>query len=101
MFALVCAAAAEEASPATADRPDPVAAVAAEPAIAEPMADELALFEEMPVVVSASRRESRLTTAAVPVSVITSDDIEYSGQRTIAEVLQYSPGVDVLKVDRN
>jgi len=96
MFALVCAAAAEDAPPATGAGAEPLTPVAA-----EPVADELALFEEMPVVVSASRRESRLTSAAVPVSVVTDEDIAYSGQRTIADVLQFVPGVDVLEIDRN
>ncbi len=55
----------------------------------------------VPVVVSSSRQEQRITETSVPTSVITAEDIHYSGLTNIAEVLQFTPGVDVLRADRN
>ena len=37
---------------------------------------------------------------SVPVSVITDEDIHYSGLTNIPEILQFSPGVDMLKLSR-
>ncbi len=56
---------------------------------------------EVPVVVSASRQAQPMDELAVPVTVITGEDIHYSGLTDIAELLQFAPGVDVLRVDRN
>ena len=54
----------------------------------------------VPVVVSASRQEQKITEASVPISIITAEDIHYSGLTNIAEILQFTPGVDMLKIDR-
>lgn len=64
---------------------------------------EMSLEElmEVPVVVSASRQARKVGELAVPVSVITSDDIHYSGLTTIPEILQFVPGVDVRRLDRS
>ena len=62
---------------------------------------ELLLFEDIPVVFSASRRAVPMTLTSVPTSVITADDIHYSGLTTIGELLLNVPGVDVLQIDRN
>jgi len=63
--------------------------------------EELLLFQEVPVVVSASRQSQPSTWLSVPVTMITSQDIHYSGQTNVAEVLQFVPGMDVLRVDRD
>jgi outer membrane receptor protein involved in Fe transport len=55
---------------------------------------------EVPVVVSASRQPQKVSQLSVPVSVITDEDIHYSGLVSIPEILQFGPGVDVRKIDR-
>lgn len=64
-------------------------------------ADELLLFQDMSLVVSASRQEQPENLLSVPVSVLTADDLHYGGQSSIQEVLRYAPGVDVVRMDRN
>jgi iron complex outermembrane receptor protein len=63
---------------------------------------EMSLEELMnvPVVVSASRLPTRPQYLSVPVTVITAEDIHYSGVTTIPEILQFAPGVDVRRLDR-
>jgi len=56
---------------------------------------------EVQVVVSASRQEQKINELSVPVTVITAEDIHYSGLTSIPEILRFAPGVDVLEVDRN
>ncbi|MDY6912958.1 MAG: TonB-dependent receptor [Planctomycetota bacterium] len=68
---------------------------------AEAEADELLIFEDMPVVISAGRRLQPVNWLSVPVSIVTAEDIHYSGLTTIPEMLRYVPGVDVLQHDRN
>ena len=51
-------------------------------------------------VVSASRTAQKSTELAIPVSVITAEEIHASGLTTIPEILQLAPGVDVRRVDR-
>ncbi|MDY6912959.1 MAG: TonB-dependent receptor [Planctomycetota bacterium] len=55
----------------------------------------------MPVVISAARRLQPVNWLSVPVSVVTAEDIHYSGLTTVPEMLRYVPGVDVLQYDRN
>ena len=55
---------------------------------------------EVPVVVSASRQAQKIGELSIPVSVVTSEDIHYSGLTSIGEVLQFTPGVDMLKLNR-
>ncbi len=50
---------------------------------------------EVPVVVTASRREQRVTDVPAAMSVITADDIRRSGARSVADALRLMPGVDV------
>jgi len=52
-------------------------------------------------IVSASRQSQEFSQLTAPVTVITADDIHYSGLTTIPEVLQYALGVDVFATDRN
>jgi iron complex outermembrane receptor protein len=51
-------------------------------------------------VVSASRQSLKMNQSSAAVTVITSDDIHYSGATTIPEILQFVPGVDVRRLDR-
>lgn len=63
---------------------------------------DMSLEELMDVsIVSASRQKQRLQDSSVAVTVITSEDIHYSGITSVADILQYVPGMDVLKADRN
>lgn len=50
---------------------------------------------EVQVVVTASRREQKITTVPYAVSVITADDIRQSGARSIPDALRLVPGMDV------
>ncbi len=58
---------------------------------------ELSLEELMniEVVVTAARREQKITTVPYAVSVITAEDIRWSGARSIPDALRLAPGVDV------
>ena len=40
----------------------------------------------VPIVVSASRQEQKITEATIPISIITDEDIHYSGLTSIPEV---------------
>jgi len=53
------------------------------------------LFEEIPVVVTATKREQPITEVPVAVSVITSEEIRKSGAINIPQLLRRIPGVDV------
>jgi iron complex outermembrane receptor protein len=66
-----------------------------------PAGDELALFNEMPVVVSASRQRTAIIRSPVPVSVVTAEDLASGGHYQLAEALRFVPGVDVRRIDRN
>jgi len=55
---------------------------------------------EVSVVTSASRLPQKTGESSVPVYVITAEDIRRSGLTSIPEILQFAPGVDVLKIDR-
>ncbi len=62
---------------------------------------ELLLFEDIPIVVTAARRPQRLTQSSQAISVVSSDDVHYGGFRSLPDMLRFTPGVDVLQVDRN
>lgn len=64
-------------------------------------ADELLLFQDMTLVVSASRQKQPEHLLSAPVSVLTADDLHYGGHSSIPEALRYAPGVDVIRMDRN
>lgn len=57
---------------------------------------ELLIFEEIPVVITASKYEQPITEAPATISVITEEDIKYSGARDIQEVLRRVPGIEVM-----
>lgn len=64
-------------------------------------ADELLLFQDMDLVVTASRLEQSKDQLSVPVTVLTSDDLHYGGHTSISEALRFAPGVDILRMDRS
>lgn len=64
-------------------------------------ADELLLFQDMTLVVSASRQKQPANLLSAPVTVITDDDLHYGGHNSIEEALRYVPGVDIVQMDRN
>ena len=55
----------------------------------------------IPIVVSASRQSQKIHELSVPVSVLSAEDIHYSGLTTIPEVLQFVPSMDVRRFDRS
>jgi iron complex outermembrane receptor protein len=66
-----------------------------------PAENELLPFQDLPVVISASRQVEKQGHTSVPVSVVTADDIHYGGAMLLPDVLSFVPGVDVLQLDRN
>jgi len=56
---------------------------------------------EVPVVVSSSRQSQKISETSVPISIVTSEDIHYSGLTNVAEILKFVPGVDVGRINRN
>lgn len=68
---------------------------AGEPPVGE-IAPEEILFMEVPVVVTASRKEQPVTEAPVAISVITAEDIRQSGALTVPDALRSVSGVDVI-----
>lgn len=58
---------------------------------------ELSFFENIPVVVTASKRPERISQAASIISVITEEDIQQMGARTIMDVLRTIPGIEIVK----
>lgn len=64
-------------------------------------ADVDLLFQDFDIVVTAGRVAQPVTRASAPVSVLTSEDIHYSGVTSVPLILEFVPGVDVLQADRN
>ncbi len=60
---------------------------------------ELLFFEEVPIVISATKREQPITEAPSSISVITAKDIERSGATSIADLLRRVPGLDVFRTN--
>ncbi len=56
---------------------------------------------QIPIVESASRQAEPWHLTSVPVSIITAEDIHYSGLTRLGEILQFAPGVDYVKLDNN
>lgn len=59
------------------------------------------LFVDFDIVISASRSEQSANMTPVPVSILSADDIRYSGVSELPELLAFIPGVDALQLDRN
>ena len=55
---------------------------------------------EIPLVVSASRQEQKISEISVPVTIITAEGIHASGLTNIPEILQFYTGMDVARLDR-
>ena len=90
--AATAAAAATSAAPATtAPGPGNKTKLSLDP-FAAGAGSDLMLFQDMPVVVSASRQAQPLNLSSVPVSIITAQDIHYSARTTLPEILQFVPG---------
>jgi iron complex outermembrane receptor protein len=71
-------------------------AQSAAPAFAEGSADDLEFFESEAQVVTASRREQKVSEVPLAVDVITREDIEASGAVEIWDLLRFRVGMDVL-----
>ena len=63
--------------------------------------DDLFLFDEIPTVISGSRIARPITQSSLPVSIISGADVHYGGLTSIPEMLQFSPGFNTLRLDRN
>jgi len=62
---------------------------------------DMSIEELMEVeVISASRQAQKIGELSVPVSLISAEDIHYSGLTSIPEILQFSPGIDMLRISR-
>jgi len=59
---------------------------------------ELLFFEEIPIVISATKIEQPITESPSSISVITAEDIRRSGATNIADLLRRVPGLDVLRI---
>lgn len=59
---------------------------------------ELLFFEEVPVVISATKQEQPITQSPSSISVITAEDIRRSGATNIADLLRRVPGLDVMRL---
>ncbi len=59
---------------------------------------ELLFFEEVPIVVSATKREQPITESPSSISVITAEDIRRSSATNIPDLLRRVAGLDVLRV---
>lgn len=96
------AAAASDDEPAPQDAPQPAEPGDAEPAPDVPLGngDEAIVFQEIPSVFGVSKFEQKVTEAPSFVTLITSDEIDKYGYRTLAEVLQSVTGFFVT-YDRN
>lgn len=67
----------------------------------DPLDMSIEQLMEADVVISATRQARQVGKTAVAVSVITAEDIHYSGLTKIPEILMLAPGVDVQRIDRN
>lgn len=79
----------------TADSPD--AQVDTAP-VEEELTDIDLLDLEIPTVVTAARREQKITDVAHAVSVITAEDIRWAGARSVPDALRLVPGVDIAQL---
>ncbi len=55
---------------------------------------------EIPIVTAASRLPNETISPTSPITIITAEDIHYSGLTSIPEILQFYCGVDVLQIER-
>src|SRR5689334_17739334 len=64
-------------------------------AFANPASTELALFEEIPMVVTPGKKLQPITEAPTSVYVVTQEDIKQSGSINLWDALREVPGLDV------
>ncbi len=67
----------------------------------ESITEEELLFMEIPMVITASRKEKTVNGTPAAVYVIIREDIKRSGARTIPDVLRMVPGMEVAQIDSN
>jgi iron complex outermembrane receptor protein len=77
----------------------PLAAIAT--ATDEDFAPETMLFDDIPVIVSATRTEESLLDVPNSVTVITDDEIRASGATSLPELLEVVPGLDMMRISRS
>ncbi|HUU09047.1 MAG TPA: TonB-dependent receptor plug domain-containing protein [Phycisphaerae bacterium] len=65
------------------------------------LAPELLLWQEIPTVISASRREEPASRAPNAVSIITREQIHESGLTTLGDLMRMAVGVDVGRADNS
>ena len=63
---------------------------------------EMSLEElmDIPIVISGSKQENSLLQSSIPISIVTEDDIHYSGHATLEEALMFVPGLDIVPIDK-
>ncbi len=67
----------------------------------EKITEEELLFTEIPMVITASRKEESVAETPAAVYVINQEDIKRSGARTIPDLLRMAPGLDIAQIDAN
>ena len=60
--------------------------------------ESLEIFSKEDVVVSASRREQKLSESPSTISVLTQDDIENYGSESLADILRIVPGLNMMRI---
>jgi iron complex outermembrane receptor protein len=100
LFAAVLTAAARgqssESRPASQPAAPPSTEESSAGASAEETLEDLELLSlDIPTVITATRREQKISTLPYAVSVITKEDIRQSGARSVPDALRLAPGVDV------
>jgi outer membrane receptor for ferrienterochelin and colicin len=61
---------------------------------------ELALFADLPEVVSGSRLPAAWAASPMAITVLSGEDVTGGSRRTLSDVLRAAAGVDVLRIDR-
>jgi len=62
---------------------------------------ELAELLDIQVVTSASRQKHKITESSAAITVVTAEDIHYSGLTNIEDILRFYAGMDVLRINQN
>ena len=60
--------------------------------------ESLEVFSKEDLVVSASRREQRLSESPSTISVLTQDDIENYGSESLADIIRVVPGLNMMRI---
>ncbi len=62
--------------------------------------DELDLFADLPIVITASRQEATIWNATAATSVLDAETISMSGWNDLSQIIKFQPGMDHLNIDR-